>query len=531
MKPLRVILIGLAVIFWVGCAGGDLLDGDSENQGDGSHVGDADGDGGGTGDGGTGDGGTGDGGTGDSGTGDGGTGDGGTGDGGTGDGGTGDGGTGDGGTGDGGTGDGGTGDGGTGDGGTGDGGTGDGTTDPCALVDCSEGVCDPDTGDCVDCLSDGDCGTDLVCDDASQTCIGCSDHGDCPGAQKCHDQYPVCVAECCDFVVESVFADVSYSHDRIDIAVTDDGNPMIVFAENVSGETTNKLHLAQRISGQWLSQNFADYTGPSINLRLDLDSKGDPHVVTRKFNEWLYFHRDGSGWHEEDVWNEELSGGYTDIKVGDDGTVHFIGDDSDQIHYARRSPDGTWLRQSFTVLADHNNPWVSLGLKSDGSPVVSTWIGQQDQIFIAERIGGTWTTELAAENATQVHHMAVGPSDEIRIVHRPPDSPHDGLKMTSRVNGTWEDEVVTPVDTASVPYIDIDDRGDPHVVFSIHLTSTTSDFGYTRWDGNSWETHEIQDTLVERAFWQRVAVDGSYVAHIVIYDSALSQISYLTVEP
>ena len=517
VKLLRMLLAGLLVVFFVGCAGGDLLDGNGENQGDGSHVGDADGDGG------TGDG-TGDSGTGDGGTGDGGTGDGGPGDGGTGDGGTGDGGTGDGGTGDGGTGDGGTGDGGTGDGGTGDG-TGDGTTDLCALVDCSEGVCDPDTGECVGCLSDGDCGTDLVCDEASNTCLGCHQDSDCPGAERCHHEYPVCVAECCDFVTQDAFTGISSSHNSFDIAVTGDGTPMIVFGDR----DAEKLRLAQKSSGIWLSQDFGDFPEFSINLRLDIDGKGDPHIVARNFNQWRYYWRDGSGWHQEEVWNESVGDFYTDIKVDDDGKVHIIGNDWHELYYARRNTDGTWLRQTYEWGDGQNIVWIALGLTVDGEPVVSGSLFEDSvwQVFVAERSGGAWSDELVVNSSTQVHHMAVSPTDEIMIFHRGISTPHDGLKVTRNGSGGWVEEIVDPDETANGPNGAIDSRGDPHIVYQVSLASPLA---YTRWDGAEWENNLVPESVVEQTAHQRIAVDDNYVAHIAGYSSSNSTIFYVTVE-
>lgn len=99
-----------------------------------------------------------------------------------------------------------------------------GSSDPCCGVDCSDGdscttdtcdpadgscshekvecsgkqVCDPDTGDCVDCLADADCddknpctdnicGTDLTCTFPPNDDLSCDDGDACNGSEFCKD--------------------------------------------------------------------------------------------------------------------------------------------------------------------------------------------------------------------------------------------------------------------------------------------------------------------------------------------------------
>ena len=79
---------------------------------------------------------------------------------------------------------------------------GNGDSELCDDVDCSgDEHCDPETGDCVECVSDTDCDGDDVCDDQTNTCErddtgeACTGDDDCTGDLVCDDDN--CV-ECAD---------------------------------------------------------------------------------------------------------------------------------------------------------------------------------------------------------------------------------------------------------------------------------------------------------------------------------------------
>ena len=68
---------------------------------------------------------------------------------------------------------------------------------PCDGVQCGDKYCDPDSGECVDCLTGEHCGDTLVCDAVAQSCVGCVDATDCPGDDVCNLEPQVCV-QCVD---------------------------------------------------------------------------------------------------------------------------------------------------------------------------------------------------------------------------------------------------------------------------------------------------------------------------------------------
>ncbi len=403
--------------------------------------------------------------------------------------------------------------------------------------DCDDGVCLQSASECVDCLGDGDCPDGVSCDSANMTCLGCVDHDDCEGDAKCHDEYPTCVDECCDFISEVVFDEIPYSHDRFDIAVTPDGEPIIAF---VDGDN-NDILIAERTSNGWFQQTLGSFSGGSTSshIRLDVDADGQPHVVFRRFENWTYWRRDGGTWHEEDVWDEELTSGYPDIAVDSEGDAHIFGlaSVSHEVYYAHFSSDQqSWTREIFAGADEETNVnWLAADLKSDDTPVVSLSANSPDEedtkIRVVTHDGSGWNGEVAVHEVTQVHHMVVSPDDEVLIVHRAPEIPHDGVELTRNGSGSWVSESVNNRSEAITVHLAVDSRNDPHFVFNV---SGEGDFEnhlvYTRWDGTDWETHDPAEEVLERAFWQRIAVDDDYTPHIVVYDSTSDALTYVTLD-
>ena len=115
--------------------------------------------------------------------------------------------------------------------------------EPCDGVDCADQHCDPDTGQCVDCVTGEHCSdmqvcdptaqacvecvesTDCaegVCDPTAQACVECVDTGDCPGSDACDLSDQVCV-ECVD-TPDCVGTDVCDVGEQACVECVDDGD-------------------------------------------------------------------------------------------------------------------------------------------------------------------------------------------------------------------------------------------------------------------------------------------------------------------
>lgn len=403
-----------------------------------------------------------------------------------------------------------------------------GTTGPCENVDCADGVCDPSTGACVGCLADTDCGPDLVCDTGTSTCVECLVDGDCVNGGRCHDREPVCVPDCCDNVTQQdSFTSVSYSHNRFDIGVTSAGDPSIAFVDG----NTDTIKFAQSVGGQWLSQDIGSVSDSlSTNIRMAYAPNDTPHVIVGRYEMLKHFWRDQSGWQSHDLLATPGSVGYVDIAADDHGNIHMVAllDYGDQVLYAHQSAAGQRTEEYLTLPAQNDPVWVNVATTSDARPFVSFQIGLDKTVVIAEQtVGGNWQYETIGQDVSQLHGLAVGPSDEPTVAYR--KATNDGLRLLRRQGQTWQDvHVVADADHGYSPDIAIDSLGDPHIVYMAQGAGQYENpLYYARWNGAAWEHHEI--TGVDRAFYPRVALDQARTPHVVVYDPSRDAISYLQI--
>ncbi len=379
------------------------------------------------------------------------------------------------------------------------------TQNPCATVDCTTGVCDPSTGTCVECLADSDCAN----------------------GGRCHDREPVCVPACCNNVTQQdSFSSVSYSHNRFDIDVTTAGDPAIVFVDGDS----DTIKFAQALSGQWLSQDIGTVSNSlSTNIRMAYDPDDTPHVIVGRYETLKHFWRDQSGWQSHDLLADPGSVGYVDIEADSQGNIHMVAllDYGDQVLYAKQDAQGQRSEEYLTIPSQNDPVWVNIDTTSDGRPVASFHIGLDKTVVVAERSAGSWSYETIGQGVSQVHGMAVGPTNQPVVAYH--KETNDGLRLLQRQTQSWQDDlVVANPDHGYSPDIAVDELGDPHVVYMAQGSGQYDNpLYYARWNGAQWEHHEI--TGVDRAFYPRVALDHNRTPHAAVYDPSRDAITYLEV--
>jgi hypothetical protein len=405
------------------------------------------------------------------------------------------------------------------------------TGGPCAQVTCSSGVCDPNTGACVDCLGDSDCGAG-VCDTSTNTCIGCASDSDCGTDAVCHATAAVCIEPCCEETVQDSFTAVGYSHNYFDIAVTPGGDPAIIFGDR----DNDVLKYAQPVNGQWLSQTIPNtQTGNTgVDVRLALDSSGNPHVIASRYGSLKHLWRDSTGWNSHDLLTLSADSGYVDIAIDSNDTVHMVAlvDYGDQIRYATYDAQGGRAGEDITLPGTDPNPpvWTNIGVTSSGTPVVSFQIGLDKELIIAEKPGSTWQFDTAAQDVAQVHGLAVDHGDEPVVSYRK-NSTNDGLRLLRRSGGTWSDTlVVADPDHGYSSDVAVGPLGDPHVIYMANGSGGQYDnpMYYARWNGSAWES--IQVAGVDRAFYPRIAMDDTRTPHVVVYDPPRDSIEYVRLD-
>lgn len=371
---------------------------------------------------------------------------------------------------------------------------------------CADGICDPTTGECVECL----------------------DHADCADG-FCHDQHQVCITDCCAETVADSFSGVSYAHNRFDIALDSAQAPAIVFADT----DADKIRFAQPLNGQWLAQDIGtEVAGNSPDVRLAVSPDDTPHVILGRYQTLKHLWRDTNGWHAHDLLSDPGSVSYVDIAADDAGNVHMVSllDYGDQILYARYDAQGQRSDEHLTLPPDNPPVWVEMAVTSDNRPVISFQIGLDKTLVVAEQTAaGGWQYDEVGQDVSQVHGVAVGPNDEPTVAYHHADN-NDGLRLLSRQGQNWQDElIVADLDHGFTPAIAIDDLGDPHVAYMARGAGQYDNpMYYARFDGTQWEHLLVNG--VDRAFYPRIVVDDQRRPHIVVYDPPRDSIAYVRLD-
>lgn len=392
---------------------------------------------------------------------------------------------------------------------------------------CGAGVCNPATGACVDCLSDGDCAGG-VCDTTNNTCVECTADSDCPGSGTCHHAEPICIPECCTPVREDVFTGVTRTEAEFDIAVSPSGVPAILFAD--TGD--DALKLAERINNQWTVQIVAaDVVSYGTEVALTFDTSGAPHIVFAKSSTLRHYWRAQSTWQSHDVLTSASGLEAVDIAADPQGGVHMVAvlDYGDEMHYASVDSQGQRSGETEVLPATYSASWPQIAATSDGRPIASFSISAADEHLIAEKsAAGIWQYETAGTDVDVGHGLAVGPDDEPRIAYRRDVS--DGLRLLTRSGGTWQDDsIVGNPDHGINPDLAVDELGDAHFFYRANLGGFDDPPYYARLSGTDWQIFEVSSVAEVRN--PRIALGPDRTPHAAGTDIDANTISYIRIDP
>jgi hypothetical protein len=397
----------------------------------------------------------------------------------------------------------------------------------CARQTCDGAVCNPETGECVECIDDGDC-PNGECKSSTNVCLGCTSDGDCTGDALCHDRESVCVDSCCSTNIEQPFAETRVVSE-VAITTTDEGAPSIL----VGDDDANKLKFGHLAEGQWSTEHIADTTfGSDTDVELVRGPQGVPHAVRADGDELVHYWRPDDQWMSEDILPaDKRFDESVDIAVDSGGTFHMVVilEYGDEVLYATRSPDGTRNREYLTLpdFGADNPRWVNLALTPGDRPVASFHIEDEDVLVVAERSGGgNWSYETVGNTVEQVHGMDVGPDGQPTIAYR--NAGQEGLYNLRLRGGDWENiEIVSDQDHGFKPDVAVDSLGDPHIVYKTDIGVEPSMY-YARWNGNDWEHHAIPE--IEQAESPLVTLDSEDTPHVAVNDSDQNAISYIRID-
>jgi hypothetical protein len=403
----------------------------------------------------------------------------------------------------------------------------DTATAPCEQARCDAGLCDPDTGECVECLGDEDC-PQGTCEESTHTCQGCTSDEQCPGEALCDERVAACIEPCCSITVEEAFTDLSFAGSNFDISINDASAPTLLFGDS----DANSVKYARRVDGQWLAQTIADFEfSLTAQFGLAHAPDGTPHVLVGDSSKLNHYRRPDDQWKSQNLLDSEKSVSSLDLAVDETGTLHLVAllELGEEVLYMTRSPDGTSGRRKLLNLPDFGDDtpvWVNLETTGDARPLATFQIGGQNALVVAERTGSdTWSYSTVGQKINQIHGLALGPDNEPTIAYRRKNQ--DGLYLLERRDGEWESTPVVELpDHGYSPDLAVDSRGNPHMIYRAN-TGMLGEFRlhYVRWNGNDWERHPIEG--LDGGFYPRIVLDEDDTPHAATYSHSLSGISYI----
>jgi hypothetical protein len=324
------------------------------------------------------------------------------------------------------------------------------------------------------------------------------------------------------------------------IAIAPDGTPNIAFMfEAISG---GFVKAGTRVGGAWDISTVAEgyYYGP---LDIDVGPDGTAQVAwhdhqSGSFNPSLgdieLAVKTASGWSFKTLAHRGHDGWDTRLIIDDKGVVHAAGIDPQEfggggVEYYRLDTNG-----DLTVEGVGSGPLtykfaVSVDVDSAGTPYVTYYNQDSNDLILASKSGGDWTLETvdADGDAGQFAELVIDDSDRLHISYATQTGSGEAVvKYATRGSGE-SDWTITEVDTLSnivygqegareLTSIKIDSTGNPWIAYTDEVNLKLA-----VWDGGAFRTETIS-TSDDRGtdFGQLVSLglDADDVAHIVIFE-------------
>ncbi len=340
------------------------------------------------------------------------------------------------------------------------------TGEPCEDVQCSAGEsCDPDTGDCVDCLDDEGCSNDQVCNTAQQECVDCLDDTDCDGELVCDEAAYHCV-ECLD--------------------ETDCDGELI--CDESSQQCVGCVDDQDCLSGEECDAGSQQCV--MIGECLDNEGCPDGEVCDEDGYECVEC-ADSEDCDGEDVCEPDFQE-CVECLTTDDCADGLVCDESGHTCVEcvdEGDCDGAMCHPDFAACqapccefsAGTTEPDVQvyfrgfgIAIDSDGIPLVGIADRSTDRVVIHEQSGSTWSVHVVDNN------IPLDILSALKIAVTPDDVPHLVLGNSGELihywrEGTqWSSAVLDDSEGGSFKYVDIgsDDDGTVHIIATRYVHDT-----------------------------------------------------------
>ena len=294
-----------------------------------------------------------------------------------------------------------------------------------------------------------------------------------------------------------------------------------------------------------LATNY-DYGNGVHWLGADSGEQGELVVVyarkdsTTTTHSLAMLYRWNGTWTETILDNGTNTGHHPSVAIDRQGAIHiaYIDDNNDKLRYATNA-SGSWvfttLGNSTIDLDNAGEPRLGRGTAivvhpiTDAVHIVATnYVNSSRGLSYHTNEGGSWVNETITDMTKDEGHdpaMAMGADGNLYVAHYCSSGCAD-LRLSSRINGVWQNETVSSSgDIGSTPDIAIDSQGTIHIV-SKYAGSNGRVYLHSGTPGSWTENTGLGGAY---PYWPVVGVDSNDAVHISYHLSwTYKDVMYMT---
>ena len=316
----------------------------------------------------------------------------------------------------------------------------------------------------------------------------------------------------------------------IDSAVGEQGEMAVAYAHNDSGASTHSLGLMYRWNGTWTEYLLDNGTDTGHHPSIAIDREGAIHIsYIDADNDKLRYATNASG-----SWVFTTLGDSTYDNDDGRGTAIVVHPITDAVHIVttindntyrdlqhHTNEDGSWVNITITnTLSDEGHDPV-MAMDGDGNLHVAYYCDDGcSDLRMSSRINGVWQNETVAStlNIGNSPDIAIDSQGMIHIVSQYLNNKR--IYLHSGTPGSWTEQAGLSGGNAHWPTVAVDSNDAVHI--SYHLGSTQKDVMYFTNASGSWSSPSVIDGY--GAWSGNIVIDANddiFVTHHAVGTSKL----------